>query len=465
MVLVPQSSVTTTAAASAQPETVSSTQSTPSATLSLSDGPATTDAALAALAAEAGLIDPPSEEADSASTAPTVVPAATPVSIENEDALQLLAGMSAEMVDAGTADPATSTAVAVADGPVLDSSASESTANTTPMDVTPVAELGVENVPVEKTAEGSEDSATAVVDPLAIGTTEADPAAVANAVEPEPATGDQPNETNGAVVASDHDQLAVKEEVAEKPVEDIKEESKEGADAESHKMAVDSPVKEEAKSVPETGGESLKKLDADQLAMDVEPSDPLSTLASAAVIKAEAIVVKSEAPSNGIKAEETKIDLKKIDGIWFDVGLVKGTASTVQSFLVPTTGGGIEDRIDLETATLPADAEQGMKKLELQPGTAYKFRVAGVNSCGRGLWSEVSAFKTCLPGFPGAPSAIKISKSPEGAHLSWEPPQSTAGEITEYSVYLAVKGTSSAQVRYLPSLFSKVSKCKVVFLD
>ncbi|XP_046642840.1 uncharacterized protein LOC124327860 [Daphnia pulicaria] len=87
-----------------------------------------------------------------------------------------------------------------------------------------------------------------------------------------------------------------------------------------------------------------------------------------------------------------------------------------------------------------------MKKLELQPGTAYKFRVAGVNSCGRCLWSEVSAFKTCLPGFPGAPSAIKISKSPEGAHLSWEPPQSTAGEITEYSVYLAVKGTSAQSV-------------------
>lgn len=51
-----------------------------------------------------------------------------------------------------------------------------------------------------------------------------------------------------------------------------------------------------------------------------------------------------------------------------------------------------------------------MRKLELQPGTAYKFRVAGINICGRGAFSEVSAFKTCLPGFPGAPCAIKISK-------------------------------------------------------
>lgn len=139
--------------------------------------------------------------------------------------------------------------------------------------------------------------------------------------------------------------------------------------------------------------------------------------------------------------------MKKIDGIWFDVGLIKGTSSTVNAFLVPPEGNhpGLEGRIDLETVSLSADAEQGMKKMDLQPGTAYKFRVAGVNSCGRGSWSEVSAFKTCLPGFPGAPSAIKISKSPEGAHLSWEPPQSTAGEITEYSVYLAVKGSSAAQ--------------------
>lgn len=47
---------------------------------------------------------------------------------------------------------------------------------------------------------------------------------------------------------------------------------------------------------------------------------------------------------------------------------------------------------------------------ELHPGTAYKFRVCAINACGQGPWSEVSAFKTCLPGYPGAPSAIKIAK-------------------------------------------------------
>ncbi|KAK6054386.1 hypothetical protein COOONC_08109 [Cooperia oncophora] len=83
-----------------------------------------------------------------------------------------------------------------------------------------------------------------------------------------------------------------------------------------------------------------------------------------------------------------------------------------------------------------------LRKAELEPGTAYRFRIAGINSIGRGNWSEVSAFKTCLPGFPGAPSSIKITKGQDGAQLTWEPPQNVAGRISEYSVYLAVRNTS-----------------------
>ena len=59
------------------------------------------------------------------------------------------------------------------------------------------------------------------------------------------------------------------------------------------------------------------------------------------------------------------------------------------------------------------------QKQELLPGTAYKFRVAGINACGRGTYSEISAFKTCLPGYPGAPSAIKISKVGEST-VYWD---------------------------------------------
>ena len=51
--------------------------------------------------------------------------------------------------------------------------------------------------------------------------------------------------------------------------------------------------------------------------------------------------------------------------------------------------------------SVPQGEESLSKKLELEPGTAYKFRVAGINACGRGNWSEISAFKTCLPGEEG----------------------------------------------------------------
>ncbi len=39
-----------------------------------------------------------------------------------------------------------------------------------------------------------------------------------------------------------------------------------------------------------------------------------------------------------------------------------------------------------------------MKKVKLESGTAYKFRVAGINVCGRGPYSDIAAFKTCVPG-------------------------------------------------------------------
>lgn len=53
----------------------------------------------------------------------------------------------------------------------------------------------------------------------------------------------------------------------------------------------------------------------------------------------------------------------------------------------------MQPNLDVETGN-----EQGLKKQELLPGTAYKFRVAAINACGRGPFSDVSAFKTCLPG-------------------------------------------------------------------
>ncbi|KAF4524803.1 hypothetical protein B566_EDAN010178 [Ephemera danica] len=107
-----------------------------------------------------------------------------------------------------------------------------------------------------------------------------------------------------------------------------------------------------------------------------------------------------------------------------------GTSCAVQNYYAPVDGSDTKMDLDIDTDISAMSAS--LKQVDLQPGTAYKFRVAAV-----------AAFKTCLPGYPGAPSAIKISKSVEGAHLSWEPPQSTLGDIIEYSVYLAVRSATT----------------------
>ncbi|XP_066473703.1 host cell factor 1 isoform X2 [Tiliqua scincoides] len=172
---------------------------------------------------------------------------------------------------------------------------------------------------------------------------------------------------------------------------------------------------------------------------------PVVVAASPAKLQAAAALAEV---ANGIEAAPVKLEppaqppkvLVKKENQWFDVGVVKATNMMVTHyFLPPDDASATED----DSGTTP-DYTQ-FKKQELQPGTAYKFRVAGINACGRGPFSEISAFKTCLPGFPGAPCAIKISKSPDGAHLTWEPPSVTSGKITEYSVYLAIQSAQAGE--------------------
>uniref|UniRef100_A0A914EFK1 Fibronectin type-III domain-containing protein n=1 Tax=Acrobeloides nanus TaxID=290746 RepID=A0A914EFK1_9BILA len=155
---------------------------------------------------------------------------------------------------------------------------------------------------------------------------------------------------------------------------------------------------------------------------------------------------------------------------WFDVGLFKTNSSLVTHFFLPS-------ELPLEQ-TFGTDYEnnQGIlrQKAELEPGTVYKFRVAGLNALGRGPWSTVTGFKyvpiekrkTMVPGFPGAPSSIRISKGPDGAQLTWEPPVNTGGStrITEYSVYLAVRGGTSesdAQLAFVRVYVGPEPRCVV----
>uniref|UniRef100_A0A673WWE2 Host cell factor 1 n=1 Tax=Salmo trutta TaxID=8032 RepID=A0A673WWE2_SALTR len=172
---------------------------------------------------------------------------------------------------------------------------------------------------------------------------------------------------------------------------------------------------------------------ATSLPVNSSPKSPVT--ASAVSVQGITLVPSMPgSPRPGPSPAVAKAPLKK-DNQWFDVGIVKVTNTVVTHYYLPDE--------DDDSGTIP-DYSQ-MRKMDLQPGTAYKFRVAGINTCGRGNFSEVSAFKTCLPGFPGAPCAIKISKSPDGAHLTWEPPSVTSGKIIEYSVYLAIQSAQSGE--------------------
>ncbi|XP_078394034.1 host cell factor 1-like [Cetorhinus maximus] len=165
-------------------------------------------------------------------------------------------------------------------------------------------------------------------------------------------------------------------------------------------------------------------------------------LQAAATLAEVANGIESSAAKRDAAPTASKPPAKKDLNQWVDVGVIKGTTTVVTHYHLPLDGTPVRDD---DSATIPDHSQ--LKRQELQPGTAYKFRVAGINACGRGPFSEISAFKTCLPGFPGAPCAIKISKSPDGAHLTWEPPSMTSGKIIEYSVYLAIQSTQSMELK------------------
>lgn len=123
---------------------------------------------------------------------------------------------------------------------------------------------------------------------------------------------------------------------------------------------------------------------------------------------------------------------------WHDVCITKDLTYLVTEYTVNKNGSQLLDLFN-NKINFNSLENSGIKR-KLEPNTAYKFRVAAINACGRGPWSDQSAFVTCQPGFPGAPSNIKISKSGSNAHIFWEPPEDQeCGQIKEYSVYLQTK--------------------------
>ncbi|CAM4562637.1 unnamed protein product [Leuciscus chuanchicus] len=151
-----------------------------------------------------------------------------------------------------------------------------------------------------------------------------------------------------------------------------------------------------------------------------------------------AVKVKGERESSS-QSEITK------ESEWFDVGVFKTLYCEVTHYFLPSENGNMASILSSRNSSdsewkLPGPHSfAGHEKQELTSGVTYKFRVAGLNSRGLGDFSPVSEFKTCQPGFPGAPSAVKITKDTDSVHITWEPPTSLSGKILEYSMYLAVR--------------------------
>ncbi|XP_075867535.1 host cell factor 2 isoform X2 [Nelusetta ayraudi] len=137
------------------------------------------------------------------------------------------------------------------------------------------------------------------------------------------------------------------------------------------------------------------------------------------------------------------------EAVWFDVGVFRSLFSEVSHYFLPADSDHAAPSINTRSLNtkerkLPGPQDyQGREKQELAPGLTYRFRVAGINCLGQGVFSPVSEFKTCQPGFPGAPSAVRITKANDSVHITWEPPAAPSGRILEYSMYMAVRKSRS----------------------
>uniref|UniRef100_A0AB39CFN3 Host cell factor n=1 Tax=Colaphellus bowringi TaxID=561076 RepID=A0AB39CFN3_9CUCU len=369
------------------------------------DGPATTDAALAALAAEAGLIDPEPEKGTAIKIESVEPEAVDKTNIDVPDEVTTPLETSAGLLGGGII-----TKLGLKGGSKIRMGLHGGSPKLPPKGFR--YRMGLLG--------GSKDE---LETPMKPSTTTAEADSTETAVNGA-LKHDEPEESE----KMDLD-INIKSELADIKHEE-EEEEEQDEEPDTNDMAIN--PEPQMKMEPDSGFDDFSssqkndELNAEDKKIDISHDDPLAALASAALDHSKEIK-KTENAETEQPAKDT----------WYTVGFIKGNSCDVQSYFLLD-----DDTADLTLDSLPELSN--FPRINLEPGTAYKFRVAAINSVGRGEWSEVSAFKTCLPGFPGAPSAIKIAKSGDGAHLSWEPPSANQGEILEYSVYLAVRGKDKA---------------------
>jgi hypothetical protein len=69
----------------------------------------------------------------------------------------------------------------------------------------------------------------------------------------------------------------------------------------------------------------------------------------------------------------------------------------------------------------------------LTPGLMYRFRVAGINAEGQGVWSEPSYSQSTLPGIPEIPDPPIIDERDlTWIVFKWHPPHDNGSAIVGY---------------------------------
>ncbi|VDN25941.1 unnamed protein product [Gongylonema pulchrum] len=159
--------------------------------------------------------------------------------------------------------------------------------------------------------------------------------------------------------------------------------------------------------------------------------------ASTHVISQKCIVTPQASNLARRRSDQTQyFPVKQVEWPWYNVATVEGTSHVVTHYWLPSFD---ENSVGSTQATGQCEQE----KAPLEVGSAYNFRVAAINSCGRSEWSPIS--RSAMPvyplkpaGFPSAPQNVRIQKIPGGMKLMWDPPRDPCGKIVEYTVHMAI---------------------------
>lgn len=308
------------------------------------DGPATTDAALAALAAEAGLIDPePEKETPTEKetiTAETAEISETPMQEENNGETERTNKQS-ENAASGT--------IAVTDVTRVADNSTE---------VPAVGLFGGSTVHQKLGLKGGSKIRLGLFGGSPIG----------------------PFSYRGGLFGGSKDSPELASSETSEATENNIEEgtlngTKQKEDSETvSKMETDN--EDTSENPVETTDSGITTTTSNQEETKEEFGDALSALASAALDHSKEF--KPETP------QESKTPVSADDkDAWFTVGFIKGNSYDVHSYCFCD-----DDTSQYTSDSLPDLSN--LQRISLEPGTAYKFRVAAINSVGRGDWSEVS---------------------------------------------------------------------------